>query len=367
MSLFLFVLLLSKKDKTLSDKYLLSIFSVYALTICGAYIEIYNHVNDLLLPHLMNISWLFLLLHGPLLWLYVNSLISQRFKFKAKELIHFSPFLFFFIFHLFDFMILPAQEKILIMRNELFRDFFLYKISVPAIGISSLTYNVWALVLLKKHLRNIKNRYSNIEYIDLKWLKGLAIASLIIFSVNVLLYNLNDILNFSGYYELSVIAYVFASIYVLYIGYFGIRQGRVFTGYQIDDLETDIEKETKTKENLNQNKENNEIIEKLTSLMELQQPYLDPELTLAKLSSMMQVRPEIISGILNNTFNQNFFDFINSHRIEEFKIRCLNKENKHLSIMGIAYECGFNSKAAFYRAFNKFEGTSPTTYISTTS
>jgi len=59
----------------------------------------------------------------------------------------------------------------------------------------------------------------------------------------------------------------------------------------------------------------------------------------------------------------NFFDFINRYRIEEFKIQSILKANNHLSIMGIAYNCGFNSKASFYRAFKKFEGISPTDYI----
>lgn len=98
--------------------------------------------------------------------------------------------------------------------------------------------------------------------------------------------------------------------------------------------------------------------------MEEEQPYLDPELNLAKLSNMMGTKPELISEVLNSSLKQNFFDFINKHRIEDFKIKCLSEENKHLSIMGIAYDCGFNSKAAFYRAFNKFEGSSPSAYIS---
>jgi AraC-like DNA-binding protein len=101
--------------------------------------------------------------------------------------------------------------------------------------------------------------------------------------------------------------------------------------------------------------------------MQQKQPYLDPELNLAKLSSLMKTKSELISQVLNSSLNQNFFDYINKYRIEEFKIKCLSKENKHLSVMGIAYDCGFNSKAAFYRAFNKFEGISPTAYISTVS
>ena len=101
--------------------------------------------------------------------------------------------------------------------------------------------------------------------------------------------------------------------------------------------------------------------------MEKEQPYLDSELNLAKLSSLMKTKPELISEVLNSSLNQNFFDFINKYRIEEFKLKCLSEENKHLSVIGIAYDCGFNSKAAFYRAFNKFEGISPTAYISKVS
>ena len=99
------------------------------------------------------------------------------------------------------------------------------------------------------------------------------------------------------------------------------------------------------------------------ALMEKEQPYLDPEITLGKLSDLLQLKPEVLSNVLNSTLNQNFFDFMNKYRVDDFKIRCINKENQHLSIMGIAYECGFNSKAAFYRSFNKFEGLSPTAYI----
>jgi len=92
-----------------------------------------------------------------------------------------------------------------------------------------------------------------------------------------------------------------------------------------------------------------------------------PELNLARLSNLMKTKSEIISEVLNTSLNQNFFDFINKYRIDEFKLKCLSNENKHLSLMGIAYDCGFNSKAAFYRAFNKFEGMSPTAYISLVS
>lgn len=367
MSIFLFVLLMGKKNKTLADTALLFMFAIYALTIGGPYIEIYNRENDFPYPHLINNAWLFLLLHGPLLWLYVKSLTVIDFKVKPIHLLHLVPFVVFLVFHFFNYLILPADEKILLVENELFTTTVFFKIRGISIGVFSIGYNIWALKLLRKHKATIENQFSNIENIDLNWLQTLVIASLIVFSVNVVLFNINNYVNFAGFYELAKITYSFSTVYVFYIGYFGIRQGRIFVNYPITEIEQALEPVKHNELRADKNKDYSLIISKLTLLMETEQPHLDPELNLARLSNLMNTKPEIISEVLNSALNQNFFDFINKYRIEEFKLKCLIKENKHLSILGIAYDCGFNSKAAFYRAFNKFEGISPTAYISKVS
>ncbi len=367
MSLFFFVLLMGKKNKTLADKALLCIFGVYALTIGGPYIEIYNRTHDFPYPHLINNAWLFLLLHGPLLWLYVKSLTIKGFKIKPFHLLHLWPFAVFLVLHMHNFLFLAADEKILLTKNELFTNTVLFKIRGISIGIFSIGYNIWALRLLRKHRRTIENHFSNIEEIDLSWLKTLVIASLIVFSVNVALFNINNFLPFAGFYELAQIAYSFSAVYVFYIGYFGIRQGRIFVDYPITSIDQSLEPVKHDGSGAAKNKDYTHIINRLTLLMESEQPHLDPELNLAKLSKLMKTKSEIISEVLNASLNQNFFDFINKYRIDEFKLKCLSNENKHLSVMGIAYDCGFNSKAAFYRAFNKFEGMSPTAYISKVS
>ncbi|MGF1586112.1 MAG: helix-turn-helix domain-containing protein [Bacteroidales bacterium] len=367
MSLFLIVLLGGKKNKMLADKILLVMLAVYAITIGGPYIEIYNRNNSYPYPHLMNNAWLFLLLHGPLLWFYVKSLIIKNYQFRFFHFLHFLPFFVLLVLHYFNFLSLTANEKILLTQDELFTTTVFFKIRGIFIGLSSIGYNIWALILLRKHRKNIMNQFSTIENIDLAWLRTLSLASLIVFTVNVFLFNLNNYLHFAGFYELAQIAYSFSTIYVLFIGYFGIKQGRIFVDYSNTEVEQFLETGKKEKLILTEKKDYSDIINKLTLLMEQKQPYLDPELNLAKLSSLMKTKPELISEVLNSSLNQNFFDYINKYRIEEFKIKCLTKESKHFSVMGIAYDCGFNSKAAFYRAFNKFEGMSPTAYISKVS
>ncbi len=321
MSLFLIVLIISKKNKVYSDRYLVSMLAVYAITIGGPYIEIFNRNNGYPYPHLMNNAWLFLLLYGPLLWFYIKSLTTKNFKFKYFHLLHFLPFVIFLTLHYFNFLRLSAEEKILLTQNESFTTTIFFKIRGLSIAVFSIGYNIWALILLQKHRQNIESQFSNIEDLDLKWLKTFAIASLIIFSLNVFLFNLNNYVHFAGFYSLSEVVYSFSTIYVLYIGYFGLRQGKIF----VDDHPLEIQQHKpavlkKDDRDTLETKGFNEIINKLTKLMEEKQPYLDPDISLAKLNNLVHTKPEILSEVLNSVLNQNFFDYINKQRIEEFKI-----------------------------------------------
>jgi AraC-like DNA-binding protein len=358
-SVFLILLLLGKNNKSKADLFLGFIFFFYALSIGTTYLEGYNFNNGFPFPAIINISWLLLFLHGPALWLYIKSLTDQDFRLKPIHLLHLVPFIVYFSIHYYTFMALPAQDKIELVRNDLFKQNIFYTISVVSIGISTIGYNIWALLLIRDHRKNIMKNFSQIEGIDLNWLRILTISSLVCYSVNVFLFNLDLIFQYATYQLLMLVTYSFASVYILFLGYFGIQQGNIFinklAGFQSIDPVQKPEERVSTITDV--------FTDALLQFMEHKQPYLDPEITLAKLSDLMEVRPEYLSEILNSQLNQNFFDFINKYRVEEFKIQSLVKSNSHLSILGIAHQCGFNSKAAFYRAFKKFEDISPSAYI----
>ena len=365
-AIFLILLLIGKKNKTRTDLFLGIILSLYASSIFTTYIEIYNIQNNFPYPQIINLNWLIMFLHGPALWFYIKSLSSPVFRFKFIYLLHFIPFLAFFIAHYFNFIHLPDAEKIHIAANELFKDQAFYKISVLSIGISTITYNLWALKLIQKHRHNLLHNFSKIEDIDLHWLRILTIASLICFGVNHVLFNLNLIFHYASHKILSLTVYSFASIYILVIGYFGLQQKKVFVNIDIKD-QIPHNKSAKIKRPDTPREEDSEFINSLLAFMKQNQPWLDPEISISKLSELLTVKTEYLSEILNSHLNRTFFDFINKYRVEEFKVQCVSETNSHLSIMGIAYNCGFNSKASFYRAFKKFEGISPSTYIQSVS
>ncbi len=360
-AIFLMLLLLGRKNKSTSDLFLGIIFFLYAISIGITFIEIYNFRNNFPYPGFMNLSWLILFLHGPALWFYIKSLSESVFSFKPVYLFHLVPFLFFLIFHYFNFISLPFPEKITLVENDLFKEQIFYKISVLSIGVSTITYYIWALRMIKNHNDRLMQNFSKTEDIDLVWLKTLTIAALICYSVNVALFNLDLIFHFATYKFLMALTYSFASVYILFLGYFGLKQSDVFickNGKTIEIWNNTWKDSSEKVINID-----NEFVTSLLSIMQTKQPYLEPELTLAALSKQLNVKPEFLSEVLNSQLNQNFFDFINRYRVGEFKNQCMSKSNSHLSIMGVAYNCGFNSKASFYRAFKKFEGISPTEYM----
>ena len=94
-------------------------------------------------------------------------------------------------------------------------------------------------------------------------------------------------------------------------------------------------------------------------------PYLEPDLTLVTLAKMLNTSREELSETINKGYKLRFNEFINQYRIEEFKARIAQGMHKQLSLLSSAYECGFNSKATFNRAFKKTTDLSPSEYLKT--
>ena len=101
----------------------------------------------------------------------------------------------------------------------------------------------------------------------------------------------------------------------------------------------------------------------IRNAMEKDKLFLDPTITVGKVGDFVQLNPKIVSAVLNNYFGKSFNEFINSYRVEEVKISLFNSRKSHLTITGIALECGFNSQATFQRAFKNITGMSPREFV----
>ena len=102
---------------------------------------------------------------------------------------------------------------------------------------------------------------------------------------------------------------------------------------------------------------------KLEQLMEQEEPYLNPQLSLRSLGEALEIHPNHLSWLLNNSYGLNYNQFVNGWRIRVFKRLALDPANAHISLLGLAYESGFNSKTVFNSSFKKETGLSPKAWL----
>jgi len=100
----------------------------------------------------------------------------------------------------------------------------------------------------------------------------------------------------------------------------------------------------------------------LHQLMAGEKLFLNPDLTLRDLADRMNLSANQLSQLLNEGFNQNFSEFVNSHRLDTFKLKAADPKKRNLTILALAYESGFNSKTVFNTYFKKHTGQTPKEY-----
>ena len=101
---------------------------------------------------------------------------------------------------------------------------------------------------------------------------------------------------------------------------------------------------------------------RLEQIMETQHLFLKPDLTLPLLAEIIDCSANHLSQVINAGFGLSFFGYLNQHRISHAQ-RLLSEpgaENK--SILNMALALGFNSNSAFYAAFKKHVGKTPSQF-----
>jgi AraC-like DNA-binding protein len=96
--------------------------------------------------------------------------------------------------------------------------------------------------------------------------------------------------------------------------------------------------------------------------MKENEPFLDPSLTIQELSNQINIPVRDLSVLINHHINQHFFDFVNEYRIQKAMNILKDASKKHLTVLEILYEVGFNSKSSFNTSFKKYTNVTPTEY-----
>jgi len=102
--------------------------------------------------------------------------------------------------------------------------------------------------------------------------------------------------------------------------------------------------------------------QQLENLMRKEEPFLDSAVSLRGLAKQLGIPPNQLSQLLNEGFDKNFSEYVNGYRLEAFKTKAADPRLRHLTILALAFDSGFNSKTVFNTFFKKAMGMTPSAY-----
>ncbi|RXK46537.1 helix-turn-helix domain-containing protein [Aquirufa rosea] len=311
---------------------------------------------------------------APLYHLYIEKLLFKSTDFKVKWRWIYLPILLQVMVYLPYFNLDYDTFRYSQLNNELS-----FQILFLVVGISGIIWNFiqWNKFrkILDIYLEKSKISSSfeeNLSYLSITQIIYLAcivlgIMALLIYTMG---YVLDEDLTLLSSQIVDFIWIVFASS-PFFLGYYAIHQPEIFKisqKHNILDSEMEIDLNMPVQSGANyglETKEHvkDELAEKIMEMMEKDKPYLNPKLTLNDLAHQLNVSPHVMSKTLNDSFQKNFFDFINTYRTKEFKEKLDDPKFQNYTFLAVAYEAGFNSKTAFNRSFKRVTGQSPSEYL----
>ncbi|WP_047451371.1 helix-turn-helix domain-containing protein [Alistipes sp. ZOR0009] len=349
---FLAVLLLLKKEKRLFNIPLIICITLLSLRLLNDF----GYDTGLILNI---VDWAYMLepfnmALGFCIFLYVKNIIARKASFRKRDLIMTLPLLAYFTYYSIFFF--QGHEYRLNDVQQYMKEgdgFIGNSLEWFIESIVNLSFILPTLIILKKYHKGVLDNYSNVKTVDLSALRTI-VSMLLAFYIVEASISILAVINIPTPEFVYYIVYISLIILLFSIGY-----NELIWSQNAVDVSSSKERYKNSRLNEESSKE---LAEKLKMFIIQNKPYLDSQITLKKLSELIEVQPHILSQLINENFNCNFSEFINSYRIEEAKRLLRHPEYKNYTLTAIGFEAGFNSKSAFYIAFKRFVGTTPANY-----
>ena len=193
------------------------------------------------------------------------------------------------------------------------------------------------------------------EEVSLKWIRNILYALISVFILAILCQIVSYVMTDFNYIS-AWWTYLVWAVITFYISIAGYNDN--------SHLNTAVQfSESRTFKNIEETSIVSDLPEiDLKAIVQSKKSYLKSNLNLNDFAKQAGIPSAQVSKILNSKYNQNFNEFINTFRIEEVKEKLNDPNFNHYSILGIALECGFNSKATFNRVFKNITGQSPSQF-----
>lgn len=344
------LILFSKNYKTHKANYFLGFFTlIITFNLVEHFVTMEGYI--IYIPHIMATFVPLFFLLGPLYYFYVKSLIESNFQLEKKHLIHLIPAIVCFV-SILPYYLLSGEIKLeqfysfdVNKRDEYVTDYKIwYHLSM---FIQAIIYIIYSIKLINQTVTLTDGR-SNKKMIGvLNWLRKFSFVFISFICLYILIHTYITYVD-AFIFETLKIYNLIISTFIYIVGYWSINKSEllhhVVSKNEIEKIET------------------LQLKEIITKLFKEDELYLEPELSLYKLSRTLNVNTQYLSKYINNVFNCSFTFLVNSYRISLAKKLIEDPKYDHLNLLGIGIEVGFTTKNTFTRAFQKHTGMTPSQY-----
>ncbi|WP_310395614.1 helix-turn-helix domain-containing protein [Hymenobacter sp.] len=319
------------------------------------------------------------LLVGPLLYLYVRAVVGQDGRWQLRHLFHFLPFAAYQL-ALLPFYLRSAEAKAGFAARHHEHAHLDIWAQLPLLQFFA--YAAAVLLLIRRHDQHLRNYFSDLERRQLTWLRNLVVGTAAIWLAFA-------VLNLAwGVHRAGALFGPLLAAAVYYVAYRRIREPQLFEAAKQPAAQPPARVEAEMPEvgpEALAGSESNpppaaapvrgkygrsDFVHEqaatyrtqLRKLMEADHLYQQEGLTAKQVADGVGISTHHLSQLLNQVMETNFFDFVNHYRVAEVKREMRNPAKRHLTLLALALEAGFRSKAAFNAAFKKNTGSTPSAY-----
>ncbi|MBS1531024.1 MAG: ABC transporter permease [Bacteroidetes bacterium] len=276
----------------------------------------------------------FLLALGPLIYFYVLKITRPEYKFRWRDTLHLSPLL------LEQTLLVPAvrQQMNLLLQVLIF--------------ISIIAYLYRSHKLIQIFYRRLPPVLMDRSLLEFRWLRRLLAATALLWTVWIV-YAAVDYFDYQNKLAIHIYYpfYIFFAVIIIWTAAAALLKPQA--GLMVQQLvAAKLYPQSELREKGNW----------LKKAMKTNQYYRDPELSLSSLAEKLGLTTHELSRIINTGLRKSFNDFINEYRVRHVASKMENPAYDHITLLGIAYESGFNSQATFSRIFKQMTGKSPAEY-----
>lgn len=298
---------------------------------------------------------------GPFLYLYTKYLTRGDPPFNTRDLLHFVPFAIFLIV-----CMIFYQDQLSFNEVHFFSQnrFLWIRIIFGLIFFSSvLIYTIFIYILLSDYRRNILEDLNTLNTEkNLFWLNMVSLLFGALILSYIVIGGINA-LTFSQKIDLDLVSNLGLIVLVYAVSYFGLRQPSIFefTYSKYPSLLNHKDSKVPVKSRT-MHADYEKLADSLKQYMEADQPWLQSDLSLGDLASPLNISKSELTSVLNNHLGVNFFSYVNQYRLKSVIQKLEDPKYDHLTILSIAFDCGFNSKSTFNGLFKQHTGITPSEF-----